>query len=358
MQSIRVTATAGIPVEAAMSVSRRRRCLLAATALLLLVPPPGFAQEEGRIQGRVYIEGTRDPVVGALVRADPPLFGPDGSRLQLAEPLETVTDDSGRFALTWMRSGIWNTMVMAEGYEDALMRIEVTQRGAAACTATKMQNCLQPVEFYMAPLKVDAEVEVEDALAAVADAANPEIEQAKADLVAADAAYNNEDYRTAIDGYTKLIERWPQITTLHQDIGDAHRALAEFDAAVAAYERYQAAEPDDDAIERKIARTRLLMGDLDAAGDLAAAEGDASREDLYNLGEVAFEAGDLDAAADWYEKSAAADPEWPAPVLKLGMLALNRGDLEGAKVLFQKVVDLAPDSPEGAQAQGMLAALP
>lgn len=341
-----------------MSVSRGCRCLLAAAVAFLLVPPPGFAQEEGRIQGRVYIEGTRDPVVGALVRADPPLFGPDGSPLTTAEPLETVTDDNGRFALTWMQSGIWNAMVMAEGYEDSLMRIEVTQRGSAACTATKMQNCLQPIEFYMAPMKADAEVEVEAALGEVEDAANPEIEQAKADLIAADAAYNNEDYRTAIDGYTKLLERWPQITTLHQDIGDAHRAMAEFGAAVAAYERYQAAAPDDEAIERKIARTRLLMGDLNAAGDLAAAEGDASREDLYNLGEVAFEAGDLDAAAGWYEKSAAADPEWPAPVLKLGLLALNRGDIEGAKALFQQVVDLAPDSAEGAQAQGMLAALP
>ena len=328
-----------------------------AAAILLLGPPEGLAQEEGRIQGRVFIEGTRDPVVGAFVRADPPLFSPNGDRLTLAEPLETATDGDGRFALTWMRSGIWNAMVMAEGYEDAMLRIEVTQGRSNACTPTKMQNCVQPIEFYMVPLKVDAEDKVESILAAL-DVEETELDRTVVDLTAADAAYNDQDYRTAIDGYSRLLARWPQMTILHQDIGDAHRALAEFDAAIAAYERYRATAPDDAAIERKIARAQLLMGDLAAARDLAAAGGDASPEDLYNLGEVAFSEGDVVAAAGWYEKSAAADPEWAPPVFKLGMVALNRGDIEGAKTLFQRAVDLEPDSEEAAQAQGILAALP
>ena len=75
-------------------------------------------------------------------------------------------------------------------------------------------------------------------------------------------------------------------------------------------------------------------------------------------GEVAFQKGNVDDAAGWYKKSAAADPSWESPVFKLGMVALNRGDIEGAKVLFQKVIDLAPDSEEGAQAKATLAALP
>ena len=340
-----------------MHCSRRFLHGVFASAILLLGPPEGYAQEEGRIQGRVFIEGTRDPVVGAFVRVAPPLFSPNGDRLTLAEPLETATDDDGRFALTWMRSGIWNAMVMAEGYEDSMLRIEVTQARSNACTPTKMQNCVQPIEFYMVPLKVDAEDKVESILAAL-NIEETELDRTVADLTAADDAYNRQDYRTAIDGYSGLLARWPQMTTLHQDIGDAHRALAEFDAAIAAYERYRAAAPDDAAIERKIARAQLLMGDLAAARDLAAAGGDASPEDLYNLGEVAFSEGDVAAAAGWYEKSAAADPEWAPPVFKLGMVALNRGDVEGAKTLFQRAVDLEPDSEEAAQAQGILGALP
>ena len=341
-----------------MHCSRRFLHGVFAAAVLLIGPPEGLAQqEEGRIQGRVFIEGTRDPVVGAFVRADPPLFSPNGDRLTLAEPLETVTDDDGRFALTWMRSGIWNTMVMAEGYEDAQLRVEVTQNRSNACTPTKIQNCVQPIEYYMVPLKVDAEDQVGSILAGL-DVEETELDRTVAELGAADDAYNRQDYRSAIDGYSRLLGRWPQMTTLHQDIGDAHRALAQYEEAIAAYERYRASAPGDAAIERKIARAQLLMGDLAAARDLAAAGGDASPEDLYNLGEVAFSEGDVDAAAGWYEKSAAADPAWAPPVFKLGMVALNRGDIEGAKALFQQVVDLEPDSEEAAQARGILSALP
>ena len=257
----------------------------------------------------------------------------------MADPLETVTDDDGRFALTWMRSGIWSTMVMAEGYEDAQLRVEVTQNRSNACTPTKMQNCVQPIEYYMVPLKVDAADQVESILAGF-DIEETELDRAVAELGAADDAYNRQDYRRAIDGYTSLLARWPQMANLHQDVGDAHRALAQYEEAIAAYERYRAAAPDDPAIERKIARAQLLLGDLAAARDLAAAGGDASPEDLYNLGEVAFSEGDIDGAAGWYEKSAAADPEWPPPVFKLGMVALNRGDIEGAKALFRQVVDI------------------
>ena len=60
--------------------------------------PRGLAQEEGRIQGRVFIEGTRDPCRRRPSSGPiPPLFSPDGDRLTLAQALETVTDDDGRF---------------------------------------------------------------------------------------------------------------------------------------------------------------------------------------------------------------------------------------------------------------------
>jgi len=340
-----------------MSLSRLLRCVLVPAAVFLIGVQEGFAQDRGVIQGRVFLEGTRDPVAGAVVAAVPPRFQPDGTVESLATPVETVSDDDGRFTINWIRSGIWNVTTSAEGFADSALRIEVTQGRSRVCTATQQQRCLDPVEFNMARIKTEAVLEVEQALADE-EVDDLEREQAKTDLTAADAAYNSRDYRTAIDRYHQLLTTWPQMTALHQDIGDAHRNLSEFEDALAAYDHFLAAEPDNEAIKRKIARTRLLMGDLDAAGDLAVAGGDASPEDLYNLGEVAFQDGNVDAAAGWYEKSAAADPSWEPPVFKLGLVALNKGDIEGAKVLFQKAVDLAPDSPEGVQAAATLAALP
>lgn len=102
------------------------------------------------------------------------------------------------------------------------------------------------------------------------------------------------------------------------------------------------------------------MGDLDAASELeATASGlDASKEDLYNLGELQFAKGDVDAAAGWYEKATMVDPNWVKPVFKLALVALNKGDMDTAKQHFQKVVDLDPNSEEGTQSSATLAALP
>ena len=74
--------------------------------------------------------------------------------------------------------------------------------------------------------------------------------------------------------------------------------------------------------------------------------------------EVDFAKGEIDSAAAWYEKAAAASPNWEKPWFKLALVALNKGDMETAKTNFQKVIDIAPDSEEGVQAQATLAALP
>ena len=325
-------------------------------AVFVACTSEAFAQDSGRLQGRVFIEGTRDPVAGALVHLEPPEYQPDGvTKETLATPVETLTDDDGRFFFIYLRSGLWHANITAEGYFNAVGRLEVTQTRTMKCSPTQERLCKAPIEFDLPPVKSGAELKVEAAFADL-DIPDYELEQAKLDLTAADDAYNAEDFRTAIDGYNKLISDWPEWYLLHQEIGDSHRQLGEFEEALASYERFLLAEPDNAVVQRKIPRTKLLMGDFEAAGDLA--EGAASREDFYNLGEVEFQKGETAVAADWYDKAVAADPTWEQPVYKLGMVALNEGDVEGAKARFQQVIDMAPDSESGAQAKAMLAALP
>jgi len=338
-----------------MSVSR---LFLVPAAVFVLCAPEAFAQDSGRLQGRVFVEGGRDPVVGAVVRMDPPEFQPDGvTRETLAVAVDTESDDKGNFFFIYLRSGLWTLDITAEGYFNAVGKLEVTQTRTMRCTPTQQRFCKQPIIFWMSPVKSGADLKVE---AAFVDFVIPdvELERAKADLNAADAAYNAEDFRTAIDGYNKLLAKHPEFHVLLQDVGDAYRGAGEFEEAIASYERFLLAEPDNEVVQRKIPRTKLLMGDMDAAADLVAAGGEASREDLYNLGEVEFQKNNPDVAADWYGKAVAADPTWEQPVYKLGMVALNKGDIEGAKARFQQVIDMAPDSESGVQAKAMLTALP
>jgi len=339
-----------------MSISRLFRLFLVPAAVFVLCAPEAFAQDSGRLQGRVFVEGSRDPVEGAVVHLEPPIMQPDGfTRETLARPVETETDADGRFFFIYLRSGLWGVDITAEGYFNAVGRLEVTQTRTMRCSFTQQKFCKAPIEFYMPPVKSGSELRAEAALVEF-DVPDYELDQAKLDLTAADDAYNAENFRTAIDGYSELISAWPDWYLLYQEIGDAHRQLGEFEEALASYERFLLAEPDNEAVNRKIPRTRLMMGDFEAAGELA--EGAASREDFYNLGEVEFQKNNADVAAGWYEKAVAADPTWEQPVYKLGMVALNKGDIEGAKALFQQVLDMAPDSESGAQATAMLTALP
>ena len=99
------------------------------------------------------------------------------------------------------------------------------------------------------------------------------------------------------------------------------------------------------------------MGDPDAVQALISS-GDAAPEDFYNQGTAAFGRGDTDQAAEWFERAAAARPDWVLPVYQLGLVSLNQGDIEGAKTHFARAVELDPASAEGQQAQAILGSLP
>lgn len=305
-------------------------------ALLVAVVLVGFAApvlaQSGRVSGRITDEND-DPIPGATVRAES----------QTASPKETTTDDDGRFSMIGFASGTWRIAVSAEGYSEDFGTVNVTQSHTPAANfeLAKVRHALVQALGEDAMEGLDPDV----------------IEQ---ELEASDAAFNARDWDTAIAGYESLLVKLPQLTNLHSQIGQAHRAAGNYEAALAAFQTRLVGEPDNEGVKADIARTRLAMGDLDAASDLeATASGlGASKEDLYNLGELEFAKGDVDAAAGWYEKAAMVDPNWAKPVFKLALVALNKGDMDTAKTHFQKVVDLEPNSEEGTQASATLAALP
>ena len=187
-------------------------------------------------------------------------------------------------------------------------------------------------------------------------------EALEAEFIAADAAYDSQQWDQAVTRYRSLLSKLPMMNALHMNIGSALRQMEQYEEAIASYERARAGDPRlEPDVEAEIARTRMAMGDFEAAsGALAtvASGADASREDFYNLGELEFAKGDTDAAADWYEKAAANDPNWGKPLFKLALVALNKGDIESAKTFFLQVVEKDPSSEEAAQAQATLDTLP
>ncbi len=315
-----------------MSFSRVVSALFVVGSLVVLVP--GADAQQGRMRGQVISAETGDPIVGALIVAELPGGRQAGT--------ETTTDDDGRFQVIGLDSGEWQATISAPGFMPAATTIRVSQGSATAAT-----------------VELDRELSVLERALGVEALEGLDPVQLEADLTAADATYNSQDFEGAIAGYRALLEVLPQMTNLHLQIGNALRAMGRNEEALESYQALQEADPSNSQVETEIARTRLAMGDLEGAASLAANVSlSSSREDLYNLGELEFAKGDVAAAAGWYEKASAADRTWELPLFKLGLVALNQGDMETAKQHFQEVVELAPDSESGVTAAATLSALP
>ena len=306
---------------------------LIVTLLIGIAAAPVLAQ--ARIIGRVVNEEAL-PIEGALVIAENANMNPPR--------IDTSTSADGRYAFIGFRSGTWAFMASKEGFHDNIIPPVVIVQGDNP-----------PVNFTLKRIRHPLELAIGE------DIPPSDLEILERELQAADDAYVDQNWDAAIAGYTSILEKLPQMFRLNLQIGNANRQNENYEAALAAYELLKAADPTNEQVDTELARTKLAMGDFEAASiELAAAASglDAQREDLYNLGEIEFVKGAVDEAAKWYEKATMVDPSWGKPLFKLALVSLNRGDIETAKEYFKKVLAVDPDSEEGVQAKATLAALP
>jgi tetratricopeptide (TPR) repeat protein len=326
------------------------RVLVSVALVVGLAAGVAFGQQQGRIAGLV-IDEDGNPMEGASVHA---------ATAGTSRTFDALTGSDGRFALIGLTSAEWTFTAACEDqcvgshsdrYEDNAVGYE---QAVTPWRITQGRN--PPVNLTMISIRHPFEIALgETAL----EGLDPEA--LEAEMNEADAAFADSRFDEAIAGYESLLGKLPTFHMLHVQIGETLSRQGEYQAAIEAFERAQAADPNNESATAGIARAKLSMGDFDGASEeLAAAAGslNATKEDLYNLGELEFAKGAVDTAAGWYEKAAMVDPNWGKPLFKLALVALNKGDIPGAKEYFQRVVDVEPNSQEGAQAQATLNALP
>ena len=259
--------------------------------------------------------------------------------------LETTSDGKGRFTMLGLASGTWTLTVELEGYHPIVDTVSIHQ-GSNTPANVVLERIKHPLEIALGE--------------AALEGLDPAVLEETLD--AADEAFNNQQWEEAITGYQELLGQLPMVAALHIQLGTAMRGLERYDEAIAAFEAAAAADSSlATSAETEIARTRMAMGDFEAASsalETAAAGAGASREDLYNLGELEFAKGDVAAAETFYERATELDPTWGKPWFKLALVALNTGDMATAKTHFTRVIELEPDSEEAATAKATLDALP
>ena len=311
---------------------------------MALLVPTAFAQG-GILFGRITDSETGDSIVAATVILDNHV--PLG-RVEPSPPQEIQTNDNGEYTLLGLASGSWNITIEAEGYQ-AAPGVVTVRFGRNAPVNVAMDAIPHPLLAEMDPALFDGMSRAER---------NAFLDGIEAELDAVAAAREREDWETALGGSRSLLERFPDMSRLHTDVGEALTRLERYEEAIESYEAAARAEPAlRSQVDTTVARLRAQMGDADAVQALIDS-GDAAREDYYNQGSAAFARGEADQAAEWFERAAAADPNWVLPVFQLGLVRLNQGDIEGAKAHFARAVEIDPSSPEGAQAQAVLSQLP
>ena len=139
----------------------------------------------------------------------------------------------------------------------------------------------------------------------------------------------------------------PADGSTHAVMGDALVELGRYRMAFRAFQRMVDVEPGLASYAR-VSYARELTGDLDgavaamrAARDVAGTPQDIAFAS-YQLGQLAWNTGDVAEAERRYLEATAFDPEWVEPQAGLARIAWARGDLDEAIEGLREVVARAP----------------
>jgi tetratricopeptide (TPR) repeat protein len=297
-------------------------------AVLVLVAADAAAQS-GRVAGLLKVAGVvKDERGQAINGATITAIATDA----VAADLTITTNETGRFELTGVRAGSWTFRAQAPGF------------------------VARAVDVKIRPLPA-RNPQISLTLKAVAPEGVPAVKDMQQELGNADYLYNAQRWDEAIAAYRRILADAPALTVVNLQLAAAYRNKREFDRAIGAYREVLNVDPDNAQARAGIAMTNLEKGDLDSAEPAleTAAQGlGATREILYNLGEVKLSKAKTGEAFAAYMRALELDPAWGRPLMALGRLARYLGNLEDAARYFQRAIDVDPQSPDAAQAKAAI----
>jgi tetratricopeptide (TPR) repeat protein len=204
---------------------RQARAVATILALAVLCARDASAQI-GRVAGTVSDEDGR-PLRGATVTAE--------NRDQSPSNFTSTTDAKGRFSVLGMRRGSWVFTVQAPGFEKASARVDVQTTRPNPPLTIQLVKSLAP-----SPAGPLAGIDAREI-------------QRRIDSAAALAEGGN--LGGAITAYRELLVFVPALTSTYLEIGALHERMNDSAAAIEAYKRLAALEPDN--VAARTALTRL-----------------------------------------------------------------------------------------------------
>ncbi len=286
--------------------------------ILVSFDSPAFSQRRSARQSGIVSDEDGNPISGAEVKMD---------RVEAGSKYDhkiTKTDEEGRFVVSGIRGGDWNVTVTAAGFMPHAQIVNLS----SFTRNPELKIRLRKI--------VAAEVGMtrEEAVAVV-DEAKALVEQGK--------------YDEAISLYKDYIEKNPEITQVHNLIGEIYEKKEDYKSAVAEYEIVLAENPEETNALFLAGRMYIKLFEYEKAEEYFLRLAELTPEDsdvMYTLGELMLDKGESEGAIEFYTNAVTLRPDFADAHMKLGYAHYAAQNWAEAIKHFEKFIELAPERPE------------
>ena len=169
------------------------------------------------------------------------------------------------------------------------------------------------------------------------------------------------DLEGAVERFERAVEMDPELAPAYSVLASIYLNLGQYEKSIANAERHLELAPNDPRSYGILYLDHRILGDQDKADEAFAAMKAANPgflgEEFLEFGIRDFNAGNVAAAREIFERVLETLPDQPKAHYYLALCQLSAGDTAQAKEHLQRFVELAPDDPDAATARDMLATM-
>lgn len=311
----------------ALNPTRRLEVFVLLVGFLLALPASSQDWKgRGRLQGEITSEAGAS-IEGAKIT----LTAVDGT----GGPEPLITDKKGKWSYLGLVGGSWNILIEAKGFIPSEGLVHVNE-----------YKPVPPIKTQLRPIPEGALLDQKAA------AAVERLKKGNELLAAGDYAAARTEYEAALPDVPEVNR--PMVLL---EIARTHYQEGHEPEAIRSLEQALALDPQNVDALKLISHLLLNAGREEEAQVYMVKLPEGTKLDantLLNLGIKHYNAQELDAALEEFNRVAAQYPDLPEVYYYRGLTYLNQGKNEQARADFNKLLEMAPESEKAAEARQFL----
>jgi len=289
--------------------------------VLVSLAAPGWAQYQGRIEGKVF-DDAGNPLEQVEVSVVSSKLG--------SQKFDLRSDRQGRFTQIGLSPGFYIINFKKEGFAPRSVEVKVS-----IAEATTLEIKLE---------------------AAAAEALRTMSESDKL-FVQGNKLYAENKFAEAAASYEEAVKLNTTHWAYHFNLGLAYKKMEKSEEARAAFSRAQELNPGSYSATKELAESLAKAGKYEEAKVLyrKALEVSADEPDaFYNLGLCQVSTGEPEAALESFSKCIALKPDYADAYYQLGTVYIGQNKVKEAVESLEKFLELAPGHEKAGVAKQLL----